>query len=100
MVQDTFDGTFSIVLRACPYDSLQSCPHALEIFLQSEQYTFENANGRVKMFTTKKEIPIPVQMTGLRVAVSGLDVRIMLDQIPITVTWDSKVNKLILSALV
>lgn len=99
MVQDTFDGSFSIILRACPADSVQPCPHALEIFSQSEQYTFENADGRVRMFTTKKEIPIPVQMAGLRVSVSGLDVRIMLDQIPITVTWDSQVNKLILLAL-
>lgn len=99
MVHDTFDGSFSIILRACPYDSKQPCPHALEIFTLSEQYTLESADGRVRMFTTKKEIPIPVQMTGLRVAVSGSDVRIMLDQIPITIVWDSQVNKLILSEL-
>lgn len=91
LVQDFVDGTFNIILRACPYGSTQPCPHALEVFIQSEQFTFENVAGRVTMFTTKKEIPIPVQMTGLKVTRSGMDVRIVLEQIPITITWDSKV---------
>lgn len=59
--------------------------------MQNEQFTFENIGGRVTMFTTKKEIPIPVQMTGLKVTRSGMDVRIVLEQIPITITWDSRV---------
>jgi von Willebrand factor len=92
LVQD-IDGTFSIILRACPYESIQPCAHALEIFTQSERFTFEKSvDGRVKMFTTKKEIPIPVQMTGLRVTLSGLDVRVLLEQIPITITWNSEVS--------
>lgn len=92
MVQDITDGTFSVILRACPYGATQPCPHSLEVFLQNEQFTFENTGGQVKMFTTKKEIPIPVQhLTGLKVTRSGMDVRIVLEQIPITITWDSKV---------
>lgn len=65
--------------------------------MQNEQFTFENIGGRVTMFTTKKEIPIPVQMTGLKVTRSGMDVRIVLEQIPITITWDSKVMYFFLS---
>lgn len=91
LLQDYIDGTFNIILRACPYESIQPCPHALEVFIQNEQFTFENVGGQIKMFTTKKEIPIPVQMTGLKVTRSGIDVRIVLEQIPITITWDSKV---------
>lgn len=91
MVQDYVDGTFNVILRACPTDSVNPCPHALEIFMQNEQFTFENVGGQLKMFTTKKEFPIPVQMTGLKVTRSGTDVRIVLEQIPITITWDSKV---------
>lgn len=91
LVQDIVDGTFSIILRACPFESPQPCPHALEVFMQNEQFTFESVGGQVKMFTTKREIPIPVQMTGLKVTRSGTDVRIVLEQIPITITWDSKV---------
>lgn len=60
--------------------------------MQSEQYTFEDGGGgEVKMFAAKKTFPIPVQMPGLKVTRSGTDVRIVLEQIPITITWDSKV---------
>lgn len=91
LVQDYKDGTFSVILRSCPYDSVQPCPHALEVFLQNEQFTFENVGGKVKMFTTRKEIPIPVQIAGLKVTRSGLDVRILLEAIPLTITWDTQV---------
>lgn len=91
LVQDIVDGTFSIVLRSCPVDAIQPCPHALEVFMQNDQFTFEIDSGRVKMYTTSREIPIPVQMTGLKVTRSGTDVRIVLEQIPITIIWDSKV---------
>lgn len=91
LVQDIVDGTFSIILRACPYEAIQPCPHALEVFIQNEQYTFENEAGAVRMYTTRKELPIPVQLTGLKVTRSGTDVRIVLEQIPITITWDSNV---------
>lgn len=91
LVQHYKEGSFNVILRSCPYDSVQPCPHALEIFLQNEQFTFENDNGEVKMFTTKKKFPIPVQISGLKVTRSGLDVRILLESIPLTITWDSKV---------
>lgn len=89
LVQDLVDGTFSVIVRACPYDSGNNCPYALEIFIQNEQFTFEKVDGIVKMFTTKKEIPIPVQMTGLKVTRSGTDLRIVLEQIPLVIVWDS-----------
>lgn len=92
MVQDYIDGTFNVILRSCPYEATQPCPHALEVFLQNEQYTFENLAGQVKMFTTKKEFPIPVQMTGLKVTRSGNDVRITLESVPLTIIWDSMVR--------
>lgn len=91
LLQDFIDGTFKIVLRSCPYGSPQPCPHALEIFLQSDQYTIEKVDGRVKLFTTTKEIPIPVQMSGLKVSRSGVDVRIVMDAIPLTIIWDTEV---------
>lgn len=93
LVQDFIDGTFNVFLRSCPYDSTQPCPHALEVFIQNEQFTFENVggSGQVKMFTTKKEIPIPVQIAGLKVTRSGMDVRIVLEAIPLTITWDTNV---------
>lgn len=42
LVQDYLDGSFSIILRTCPYGSNDSeCSYALEIFLQSLRYTFD-----------------------------------------------------------
>ena len=92
LVQDYIDSTFNIILRSCPYDSPQPCAHALEVFIQNEQYTFEKTNGQVKMFTTKKQISIPAQISGLKVSRSGVDVRIILEAIPITIVWNSDVS--------
>lgn len=42
LVQDYLDGSFSIILRACPYgEEYIECTYALEIFLQSLRYTFD-----------------------------------------------------------
>lgn len=45
LIQDAIDGTFSVVLRSCPYNSEQNnnvCKSpALVLFLQSVRYTFE-----------------------------------------------------------
>lgn len=90
LIQDIVDGTFSVIVRACPYDADPKCPFSLEIFAQNEQFTFEKVDGIIKMFTTKREIPIPVQMSGVKVTRSGTDVRIVLEQIPVVITWDSK----------
>lgn len=96
LVQDYIDGTFNIILRSCPFDSPQPCAHALEVFIQNEQYTFEKTNGQVRMFTTKKQISIPAQISGLKVSRSGVDIRIILEAIPITIIWNSEVSFLFL----
>lgn len=90
LVKDYIDGTFSVILRSCPHDSVQPCPHAIDVFLQTQKYTFENIDGQVKLTTTKKQIPIPVQMAGLKVTRSGLDIRIHLESVPLTIIWDAQ----------
>lgn len=90
MVSDKIDGSFNVILRACPHGSSEPCPHALEIFLQNDQYTLENKGGVIKFLTPTKQIPIPVQMTGLKVSRSGMDIRIRLESVPLTILWDTK----------
>lgn len=99
LVQDYIDGTFKIILRACPSDSPQPCAHALEVFIQNEQYTFEKLNGQVKMSTKKRQISMPAQIAGLKVSRSGVDVRIILEAIPITIIWNSDVSFLLFFSL-
>lgn len=42
LVQDNIDGSFSIILRSCPYGSKAFCPHAIDILLQTTKYSIEN----------------------------------------------------------
>lgn len=42
LVQDYVDGSFSVILRSCPFEADVSCSNALEIFLQDMRYTFDN----------------------------------------------------------
>lgn len=47
LVQDYVDGSFSVILRSCPFDAdALLCSNALEIFLQDLRYTFD-IDGRV-----------------------------------------------------
>lgn len=41
LVQDYVDGSFSVILRSCPYNAEASCSNGLEIFLQDLRYTFD-----------------------------------------------------------
>lgn len=41
LLQDIVDGSFSIVLRACPVDSDVQCYYALDIYLQNIKYSIE-----------------------------------------------------------
>lgn len=41
LVQDYVDGSFSVILRSCPFNAEISCSNALEIFLQDLRYTFD-----------------------------------------------------------
>lgn len=42
LVQDKIDGTFGIVLRACPSDSNGPIPYVLEIMMSNTKYTLQN----------------------------------------------------------
>jgi hypothetical protein len=90
LVQD-INGEFAIFLRACPYDAVQPCAHALEVFVQNEQFTFEKRNNRVSFTSPKKAYPIPVQLSGIKVTRSGNNIVISLDAWDTVITWDTYV---------
>lgn len=89
LLQDSVDGSFSVILKACPYNAKQPCPHSLELYLQNRKYTFENQNGVVKLFTPEKQLPIPAQLSGLRVTMVGFNVRIVVEPVQVTLLWDT-----------
>ncbi|XP_055854171.1 hemocytin [Episyrphus balteatus] len=88
LVSDKIDGTFDIILKACPYGSGYNCPHSLKIYWQSVEYTFENSNGTVKLSTPQKNLPIPVQVKGMKVLPVAQHLRIDLDPVGMTLLWD------------
>lgn len=92
LLHDKVDGVFSVILRNCPYGS-SNCSSSLVVFLSSIKYTFENDNGQIKFYTIKSPLPIPSQLPGLRVIVVGRDLKIELEQVQTTITWDA--NKFI-----
>ncbi|KAG4071830.1 hypothetical protein HA402_005991 [Bradysia odoriphaga] len=88
LVQDYVDGSFSVILRSCPFEAEISCSNALEIFLQDLRYTFDNEDGDIRLFTTKKQLPIPSQLSGMRVTLIGHKLNIILETVGITIHWD------------
>lgn len=109
LVQDYVDGSFSVILRSCPFDAEIFCSSALEIFLQDLRYTFDNegkflehktesenyvikmiSDGNIRLFTTKKQLPIPSQFPGMRVTLNGHKLNIILEAIGLTIHWDGQ----------
>lgn len=88
LVQDYIDGSFSIVLRACTYDEPAQCSYALEIFMQQNQYTVLNKDGMIRLKTPKKELPIPSQLVGIRVAMVGNKLLVDMAAVGIAIQWD------------
>lgn len=92
LFHDKIDGVFSVIMRNCPYGDVK-CNVALVVYLSNIKYTFENDKGVMKFYTIKAQLPIPSQMPGIRVSLVGSDLKIELEQIQSTITWDS--NKFI-----
>uniref|UniRef100_A0A7G3AKI1 Putative hemolectin isoform b n=1 Tax=Lutzomyia longipalpis TaxID=7200 RepID=A0A7G3AKI1_LUTLO len=90
LIHDQVDGAFSVIVRACPLGAVQPCPHSLVIFLLNMMYTFEKVNGTVKFSSPKSEIPIPSQLTGMKVTMIGHKVKIVLESIQTSILWDTE----------
>lgn len=55
LVQDFVDGSFSVILRSCPFDAETLCSNALEVFLQDLRYTFD-IDGRFLLSSSFKNL--------------------------------------------
>uniref|UniRef100_A0A1B0D0P6 Uncharacterized protein n=1 Tax=Phlebotomus papatasi TaxID=29031 RepID=A0A1B0D0P6_PHLPP len=68
----------------------QPCPHSLVIFLLNMMYTFENVNGTVKFSSPKSVLPIPSQLTGMKVTMIGHKLKIVLESVQTAIVWDTE----------
>ena len=51
------------------------------------EFPFED--GTIKLSTTKKQLPIPVQLLGMRVSMVSQSVKVELETIGLTLLWDT-----------
>lgn len=45
-------------------------------------------NGNIRLFTPKKQLPIPSQLSGMRVTLIGHKLNIILETVGIVIHWD------------
>lgn len=88
LFHDKVNGLFSVILRNCPYGEV-NCNPALVVFLSNIKYTFENDKGTIKFYTIKAQLPIPSQLPGIKVQLIGSALKINMEQVQSTITWDS-----------
>lgn len=114
LVQDAVDGSFSVVLRSCPYYADQnegSCKNpALVLILQSARYSFEVigkclqfefvlkffilmdfnfADDLVQLKMDGRPLPIPIQKPGIQVSMLGHKLKVAMDSVGLIVLWDT-----------
>ncbi|XP_059615285.1 hemocytin [Phlebotomus argentipes] len=89
LIHDQVDGSFSVIVRSCPMGSPQPCSHSLVVFLLNMMYTFENVNGSVRFSSPKSVLPIPSQLTGMKVTMIGHRVKIVLESVQTSILWDT-----------
>ncbi|XP_067647324.1 hemocytin isoform X2 [Eurosta solidaginis] len=88
LINDKVDATFDITIKECPYGSGYGCAHALKIFWQSIPYTLDNINGSVHLSTPDKELPIPVQVMGMKIIPVAQHLQIQLESVGLQIDWD------------
>lgn len=47
-------------------------------------------DGNIKLFTPKKQLPIPSQLPGMRVTLTGHKLNIILESVGVTIHWDGQ----------
>lgn len=90
VVQDKIDGSFSVGLRGCGMEKDGHCSHIIEIQMSNTKYIIENINNSVVLFKEDKQMAIPIQIMGLRITKIGLNNKITLELVGLTIIWDGK----------
>lgn len=93
LAQDSIDGSFAVILTACPVGAKQPCPHVLSILVGLTMYTFENFHGSLKALNGRIELPIPTNIDGVDIRFLGMNVRIYLEVHELEILWDG--NRLV-----
>ncbi|KAJ8945046.1 hypothetical protein NQ318_019042 [Aromia moschata] len=93
LVRDGVDNTFSIVTKNhedCYFDPVH-CHTVVMIYLQDKEYYLKRSSEGVPIFaSTKKTLPIPGQLPGIRVEMSAHHIVVSLDSLGVKIRWDGQ----------
>ncbi|XP_044006095.1 hemocytin [Aphidius gifuensis] len=93
LIQETQDSAFTITIQnsnGCKNHNDTICYRILNIYIQGKEYILKLNDNNIPILQTnkKKILPIPAQLTGLRVEMSGNLIVASLDTVGINLKWD------------
>ncbi|CAK9818181.1 SSPO [Anthophora quadrimaculata] len=89
LVQEAQDRLFTITAENNPTCNNQDCFKIIRIFIQDKEYILlQNEDGVPQFQTSKKLLPIPVQLSALRVEMSAHFIVVALDSLGVQLKWD------------
>ncbi|KAJ8974052.1 hypothetical protein NQ317_002298, partial [Molorchus minor] len=93
LVRDAVDDTFSIVTQNhedCYFNPIY-CHKLVKIYLQDKQYFLKRSpDGQPIFASTKKTLPVPGQLPGIRVEMSAHHIVVSLDSLGVKIRWDGQ----------
>ncbi|XP_030749920.1 hemocytin [Sitophilus oryzae] len=93
--KDAIDGTFSVIVQNHPEcykgPSSMGCSKIIKIYYQDKEYFLKRSDEGLPIFaSTKKVLPIPGQLPGIRVTMAANYIVLSLDSIGVTIKWDGQ----------
>ncbi|KAG6461849.1 hypothetical protein O3G_MSEX012891 [Manduca sexta] len=89
LVQDSKEHKFKIAVKHGDCKTPVNCPSELTIYLEDKPYILAvGEDGSVVFRTTRRLIPIPASLPGIRVAMPSDYIQVNLDNMGVTIKWD------------
>ncbi|XP_072943853.1 hemocytin-like [Epargyreus clarus] len=93
LLRDADEHKYTIAIRQSDCKSKDYCPSEITVYLEDKMYVLNIAeDGSVVFRSTKRMIPIPATLPGLRVAMPSDHVLVTLDALGVTLKWDTNVS--------
>lgn len=89
LVQESQNRLFTVIVENSPKCKVQDCFKIIKIFVQDKEYILSrNEDGVPEFRTPTKLLPIPAQLSYLRVEMSAHFIVVTLDSLGVQLKWD------------
>ncbi|XP_068629642.1 hemocytin [Battus philenor] len=90
LVRDAEDDKYTVAVRYPECKRQDYCPSELVVYINDKMYTLSvGEDGAVLFRSTKRLIPIPASLPGIRVSMPSDQVFVNLDAVGVTLKWDT-----------